>query len=150
MYVVVQLQRTVSFTKIKRLSILRVGLVVLYSTEVLSYYRTKVLSQVQYLASYHKYLRRYCITTVHVLHVKYIQFVNIQYNITLLPGTNASILRKSWISCRAARESTANGFFFHECMSLHPFLLDHLDRSFGEMCECPGHGGTLLSRITTV
>jgi hypothetical protein len=33
---------TVSFTKIKRLSILRV--VVLYSTEVLSYYRTKVLS----------------------------------------------------------------------------------------------------------
>ena len=42
MYVVVQLQRTVSFTKIKRLSILRV--VVLYSTEVLSYYRTKVLS----------------------------------------------------------------------------------------------------------
>ena len=41
-YVVVQLQRTVSFTKIKRLSILRV--VVLYSTEVLSYYRTKVLS----------------------------------------------------------------------------------------------------------
>ena len=60
-YVVVQLQRTVSFTKIKRLSILRV--VVLYSTEVLSYYRTKVLSQVQYLASYHKYLRRYCITT---------------------------------------------------------------------------------------
>jgi len=122
-----------------------------FRTKVLSYYRTKVLSQVQYLASYHKYFRTFEDTVLlHVLHVKYIQFVNIQYNITLLPGTNASILRKSWISCRAARESTANGFFFHECMSLHPFLLDHLDRSFGEMCECPGHGGTLLSRITTV